>query len=446
MFNIYTTIIDKLKENNLKSELVRNTIYLLIVKVSGIGFFFAIQVILARLMGAENYGDYMYVLTWASVLVLLSKMGWDTLLLKNVAIYKSNQEWGLLKGILGASIRMTLFQSLLVMIFTSLTLWFIRNQISKDLLLTFLMGLLLLPILSCSALNKSILLSLKKSALSQTPEMIIRPICIAIFTCFLFFYGVENLSGVSGIIVTIIAAFISLLLEVYYLNKFIPSSTRDFIPIYRNREWVSVAFPIFLVSGTYMLSNRADAIMLGYMLGTKEAGIYSIASRMATLIVFPMTIVQVVAAPMIAELYAKREHQTLQKLVSISSTTMFMSALPIAVGLVLLGYKLLSLFGSDFPQASSSLSILALGQLINAFTGVGGYLMTMTGYQTLAAWIVGVSAALNISLNWVLIPILGLEGAAISTTTTTILWNSVFVFFVWKKLKIQSLAVFHNWN
>ena len=155
-----------------------------------------------------------------------------------------------------------------------------------------------------------------------------------------------------------------------------------------------------------------------------------------------MTSIQSIAAPLITELYADKKYKELQKLVSVSSTAMFLLALPIAILLISTGNRILILFGLDFTQASLSLSILTLGQLINAFTGVGGYMMTMTGYQNQAAWIIGISALLNISLNWLLIPIWSIEGAAIATTTTTILWNTVFALFVWKLLKIKMIAIF----
>lgn len=438
----YRRIINKLKGDDLSAILARSASFSLIIKIIGTAIAFTVQILLARLMGVKYYGDYIYVLAWLNILVLPSKMGWDTLLLKYVAIYKIEKEWGKLKGVLQASSRITFIQCLLIGVITALIIWLTKSKFNQSLFLTFLISLPLLPLLVFNSLRQSTLRSLKRIVLSQTPEMIIRPVCIAILSSSFFLYINNPLNSVLVIIITIIATIISFLIGTYWLNKSLPSSIKNVSAICQNREWIYEAFPLFLISGMYLLLNQTDIIMLGYIIGTKEAGIYSVSSRIATLTIFAMTSIQSIAAPMITELYVSQKHEELQKLVSMSSTAMFVLALPVVILLIFAGDILLSFFGLNFTQANLSLSILASGQLVNAFTGVGGYMMTMTGYQNKAAWIIGVSALLNIGLNWVLIPNWGIEGAAIATTITTCLWNTVFALFVWKYLKIKSIAIF----
>ena len=115
----------------------------------------------------------------------------------------------------------------------------------------------------------------------------------------------------------------------------------------------------------------------------------------------------------------------------------FAITVTICIGLVVFGKMLLGLFGAEFTTGYVVLLILLAGQVINAMAGSVGYLMTMTGYQNQAAWIIGMSTLVNVGLNAVLIPKLGIVGAAIATATTTVLWNILMLTFVWRKLNIN---------
>jgi O-antigen/teichoic acid export membrane protein len=64
--------------------------------------------------------------------------------------------------------------------------------------------------------------------------------------------------------------------------------------------------------------------------------------------------------------------------------------------------------------------------------------MTMTHYEKSAAGIFAFAVLANVALNASLIPVLGIKGAAIATTTTTILWNALMLLFVWSKLRIDT--------
>ena len=65
--------------------------------------------------------------------------------------------------------------------------------------------------------------------------------------------------------------------------------------------------------------------------------------------------------------------------------------------------------------------------LVNVMSGSVGALMMMTGRHHFASMVVSLCAALNILLNYLLIPKLGIEGAATATAITVVIWNVTFV-------------------
>jgi len=87
------------------------------------------------------------------------------------------------------------------------------------------------------------------------------------------------------------------------------------------------------------------------------------------------------------------------------------------------------------------MTILIVGKLIGIAMGPVVLLLTMTGNERYAAIGVGIGAALNVILNAFFIPMWGIEGAAIATTCSIILWNSILAIWVYKRLGIHATVL-----
>ncbi len=82
------------------------------------------------------------------------------------------------------------------------------------------------------------------------------------------------------------------------------------------------------------------------------------------------------------------------------------------------------------------LIILCIGSFLSAIAGSVGYFMQMTDSQVAFQNISLAASVLGFSLNLVLIPVLGIEGAAISTCATMIFWNGTCVIYIKKKYSL----------
>jgi O-antigen/teichoic acid export membrane protein len=222
------------------------------------------------------------------------------------------------------------------------------------------------------------------------------------------------------------------------LQKALPKSVSDVKPAYAQRQWLKVSLPLLLVDGMQILLKRTDIIMIGAILGSDDAGIYSAASRISNLVVFPLMAINAILAPMISELYRTGRGPELQRIIRLASRAIFMFTLVVSIILAVSSKFMLSLFGLNFTIAFVALLILLGGQVVNALAGSVGLIMTMTGHQNQAGAIIAASAAANITLNALLIPLLGLAGAAISTAFTMAFWNIAMFTFVKRRIGINS--------
>jgi O-antigen/teichoic acid export membrane protein len=158
-----------------------------------------------------------------------------------------------------------------------------------------------------------------------------------------------------------------------------------------------------------------------------------------------LSAINVIAAPMISELYWHDRHAELRRLVRLAALGVVATAFPAVILLVVFGRPILRLFGPAFVTGYAALVILCCGQLINALAGSVGFLMTMTGHQKQAAVIVAVTATLNVALNLLLIPPYGMAGAAAATAVTTAAWNLAMLAYVWTVLRINPTLVPWEW-
>ena len=84
---------------------------------------------------------------------------------------------------------------------------------------------------------------------------------------------------------------------------------------------------------------------------------------------------------------------------------------------------LLAIFGKGFQTGASALVVLAWGNLINAATGTSGAILDMTGHTRVKLLNSALSVALAIGLNWILIPPMGIVGAALAAVGSIAIVN-----------------------
>jgi O-antigen/teichoic acid export membrane protein len=120
----------------------------------------------------------------------------------------------------------------------------------------------------------------------------------------------------------------------------------------------------------------------------------------------------------------------MQRFISGVIHLMFWPSAFAALALALLGPYILSLFGMDFDEGFPPLIVALAGLLIRASTGPVEYMLNMTGHHRDTMRVYGIAAAACVALNLLLIPMLGIVGAAVSaygTIAAASIWLALLV-------------------
>ena len=411
----------------------------LIIKFAGILLTYVVQVFLARWMGTTEYGIYEYVIAWSILLAIPAGLGLPHTVLRFVSQYQVKEEWGLLRGIVRSSWLMTILASLLLSLLAAGVILLLNYYHPFAYATPLLIGIGLIPLQALVNLQLETSRAAKDVTLAYAPSLIVWPVLV-VCGAFLVLETTHFLTGNLAIVIAQIALLVAVLFQLGLLLLKLNQEFAASKPVYAIREWLGVAFIMLLQYGCFIILSKSDTIMVGSILGPEEAGMYGAAVKTSEWVSFVLTIINIVAAPSFAALYAKDDIEGLQKVVSTVAVWIFWPSLVISLFLIAFSQPVLGIFGSEFIAANWQLKILVLGRVIGTWCGSVGYLMVMTGHQNKSLPVFIYATVLNIVLNAIAIPLIGGVGAAIATAFCSALWNIWLSFLVMKYVGVSPLV------
>lgn len=406
-------------------------------KLTGTGLRYLSQMLIARLLGADSLGLYALGLVVCQLAELFARMGLQSGVMRYVSIYHGDGSTRRLKGVLLYALVLPLVGGGLLSVVLVLTANMIAIRILGKPELAPLLRILgaSLPFgasMTVAAYATTGFLTTKY--LVCVREMI-HPFANLALIAILYFAGF----GVRGAAVAWFAAAVigwgSSLFAVYVL--FPPIRDRSITPIFETRDLLRFSLPLVASDLMVFILVWTDTLMLGYFVGASDIGVYRAASQTALLLSVFITSLNVVFAPMLAGTYSRGDHAGMQSLFKTSTRWSILTTLPFFVVIGVAAKDVLRVFGPGFAVAWIPLIVLASGQLVNAGTGSAGWMLVMSGHQYLKlAGDLGL-AGMNILMNLLLIPRMGVLGAAVATGISIATVNLLRLLQVRRTLRIQ---------
>jgi O-antigen/teichoic acid export membrane protein len=394
------------------------------------------QLLIARLVGADTYGIYAYVVAWMTILAYFSALGFDVALLRFLPAYQTKGAWGLARGVIQYAERRVLAVGILVMLAGASVIVIWSRQFTPELRNTFLIGFVLVPALALLWIRCSIVRAFGGVALALVPDKIVRDGLLLALVVLTSLGLRQHTTAPLVMMATLVGSIVALGLASVAMHRLSPGMVAHSPPEYAAATWRHTAVPLVIITAAEALLNRTGVVLLGWFGETREAGIYSLAFNISFLVVLPRTAINTLFAPTISSLFTRNDRVTLQALVTKSASWTLGAAACIALALAVLAEPVLTWFGKGFADGVPALRILLVGQVIAASYGSQLYVMTMTEHERGAATLLILSAAVNVVVSIFLISILGLTGAAIATTIALIVWNFAMALFISRHLRL----------
>ncbi|MFN6946479.1 MAG: flippase [Cytophagaceae bacterium] len=438
------TLTQKFK-SNLKDkhfgEVLKGSIFSFIARGSAGLIALTIQVLVIRLYGTDILGITELINSFLMVAIIIPLLGTNVSILRFIPEYTAKGHSEVAFRIYRRLLYFVITSSIFFILIVTLNSNFVAEVIFKKPQYTifFLVAGFFIPFRVLYEYTLSVTRGfklIKTFALFQALPLFCNLLVLGLLTIF-YYHGFNPIYALfSGFFLASVAGiYVSELRFRSLSHNKNPQSTSSDSPIAYEpsaipplKNLLMVSTPMFLITAMGYINNQIGVLLLGGMKSEREIAYYAVAAKLATLIHFVLQAINSMIAPKFAELYHSGMMKELKRVIHKSTKLIFYSTAPILTGLLIFGRLVLKIFyGEEFIIAYTPLLILIVGQFVNTISGSVGYFLTMTGNEKTVSLIISASSLINIITAYLLIPLYGINGAAIASSLCLIIWNLLMV-------------------
>jgi len=375
------------------------------------------SVLLAQLLGLYNFGIYTLLYAIMMIFSVVAAFGIPTYLTRSLAAARSDENDQEMAQVLGFSIKFGALTSVSAAFVCGIIIYIYFGQ---DQVLT-LLAVSFVLIRTIADFLSGILAGLGKVTASQFTI-----ITLVNTGAVLLIVILAVLSTAFSVQLAIFAHFLSALFALTFafltLSKSLAKPTQFKTPDNTLRQRVGECGSIFLINGLAAVQVNFLFVLLGWLSNPESVSIFRIAERISGLCKFFKFALDRVVGPRLTTFWSKGQKTEIRNLLRKISLVNSMFHVAFILGLILFGeYAINYVFGLEF-EASLWPAILITGaSLIVSPLGFNGLLLTMTGFANRVYRILLIAIPLQYLTAFLLVPNLGITGAAIA--------SSIFIIF-----------------
>ena len=379
-----------------------------------------LSIFIARSLGAVIFGKYSFALAFTAIFAVFSDLGYNTLLIREVARDKS-QASKYLNNVLCMRALLSLIIFALIVITINVT-----GYPADTKSVIYLFGIYTL-LTSFSAVFKVTFRAFEKMEYEAGINIFANIIRVSLGLLVLFLgYGLIELalvflfSGVFDVLFSLLVC----------ERRFVKPKIKLDFDFWKST--MKIALPLSMLSIFGLIYVRIDTIMLSMMKGDAVVGWYNAAYNLVLGFKPISRLFSSALAPLRSRYYVSST-DSLKMVYEKSFKYLFILGLPLALGITLLADKIILLFyGQQFSNSIIALQILAWDILLIFSYGPLGGLLVSIDRQNEMAVLAGITAFVNVILNLILIPHFSYVGAAIATIITETVLFGLYVYFLSK--------------
>lgn len=398
-----------------------------------------VSIIIARMLGPEQYGVYTLVVWVMLVAGMFVNLGFTTTTSKYLSEFKGKNADDHVVGMVHFVLKLETILGVIVTVAVVATSSYLADLFSqggyKHLFLIAAIGIFPTAIFDiCSyvfiGLQQFKSLALATFATSVSAVVLI-PVALML--------GL----GLTGLIViNLLIAFIGLVYVVYLLEKEVPF--KSFVQATLKSDVMAkiAKYNIYILGiifFDFIVNQRTEIFFLGYFRTPQEVAYYSVAFGLASaaMTILPGSLTNVLM-PIMSEAYGKNDELKLKKLFLESTRYLMILAVPITVGGIVLAAPIMNVvYGLDYAQAVPALMCLFVPACAMSIGTGGSSLQYGIERQGFILKLGIVLAVINILLDLCLIPRYGVMGAVLANSAAQITGIVISQIFTCKLLKVR---------
>lgn len=381
------------------------------------GVRFGIALLLARVLHADGYGLYNLALSVATLAASFAPLGLDIALIRYGAIASARGEIARLHANLRFVLTLAFALSLLA---TGGILLFARplaNDVLKDARLTplLLISALMVPTMALNRQLGAALQGLRRIEYAVLAEQFGQPLIRLLLVGGLAIVG---LTAANALLAWVAACIATTVMLGWLLRRVLPPrrGVEKIRP--EAKELLRFSLPVYFSNVVNSLGDHTQTLFLGALSTVSAVGVFAVASQLNLIGSIFHTSIVVASMALFAEAHDRGDRPGVERLYQTVSKWSVSLNLPLFLVVVAFPEALLAMFGPEFRAGTIVLVVLAFSNLVNAATGTSGVVLDMTGHTFVKLVNASLGVVLALTLNFALIPPLGLLGAALAVVAS----------------------------
>jgi O-antigen/teichoic acid export membrane protein len=254
-------------------------------------------------------------------------------------------------------------------------------------------------------------------------------------------YFLKIMSFPTFIFLSMAALGIQFLLLLIYLFRVDTLSFRVNWPFVKTLEIKKTTQYVFFLSiaalASMAIRNNIDTLFIGSYLDLSQVAVYSVAFLIASLIEVPAGALSKIADPKISDAIARNDFKLIEEVYYKSTRLLMIIGALFFVGLFINIHELLSLLPEKYRSGETAVIIISISAFSNMATGMNSSIIFYSDKYKQGSIMLIAMIILSVILNMIMIPIWGIEGAAIATGTSLFLSNVFKSLIIYRSYKLQ---------
>jgi O-antigen/teichoic acid export membrane protein len=209
------------------------------------------------------------------------------------------------------------------------------------------------------------------------------------------------------------------------------------------KQMRKMAFFSFISGFSSVVILNIDKYFVNEFLDLNAAGVYSIAFFFGSMVMIPAKALRRISIPVITDAFKNNDLKTIKDVYNKTTMTMLLVSVLLFVLITVNLDNLMRLLPNDYSTGKWSIFIISLAFVLNQAVGVSGQIILYSEYYKMNTLIMLFMIGLIVISNFLLIPALGISGAALATAITYLVVGIFRWAFVWVKFNMQPFNFKH---
>ncbi len=399
---------------------------------------FATEITAAHILQPERYGLITWGLFIVNIVCMLTTFGLNTAMRRFIPIYHAKSDGGSLHGIIRIGGILSLSGGMLGSLLLIIGANWLAGSVLGDkreqlVLLTFVLAV---PFWNLQKVLLAIFGGFERPFYKVIIEDILTSagfLAVVITAWVLDFKEIGIARGY--VLVFCISAFVSL----FFVRTKTPlKEIRKLRPSYHLPTLLKFSLPLTLTEPLGKSTGLIDVLIVGAITTSYHVGVFRVASDLASSMALVLMCLGYMYLPIISRFISQNDTESWHEMNVRTTRWSMLLTFPLFATFFFFPEDIIHLFyGPQYLEASPVLRILAIGYFGHAMVGFTGINLAAAGMTGILMSTSIMSFIINLSGNYILIPLFGIKGAAFASLTSLWMVNAIYLIVMKKKMNLQ---------